>query len=354
MDLDNLDAFRVTDPENFLGHIDALPRQLEDAWTMGQSLPLPEEYSAVEQVVILGMGGSAIGGSLLAAYAAPHSPAGISVQRGYELPAHIAGPETLVIGSSFSGNTEETLSAFEQAAGRRVKLLAITTGGRLQALAEQAGAPAWTFEYRSPPRAAVGYSFGLLLAAACRLGLLPDQSGEVKGAAAALRAQIQSIGAQSPVARNPARRLAGQLMDRYPVIIGADLLAPVARRWANQINEVAKAWAQWEELPEADHNTIVGTLFPENLIGKFMVLFLRADSNPPQNQRRIAITREIFMFQGFSTDVVDAAGEGRLAHLLTALHFGDYAAYYLAMAYGVDPTPVPQIDELKARLEGPE
>ncbi len=350
MNLDDLQAFQQTDPDNFLRHVEALPIQLEEAWRLGQSLPLPEGYLGVKHMVILGMGGSAIGGSLLEAYAAPSGRAGIAVLRGYDLPAHVAGPDYLVVGCSYSGNTEETLSAFEHSLSRGVRPLALTTGGRLAALAHQAGAPAWTFDYASPPRAAIGFSFGLLLRLACRLGLLPDQAEELADAVSALRGQMQRIGAESPVARNPAKRMAGQLMDRYPVIFGADLLAPAARRWAGQVGEVAKAWAQWEELPEADHNAVVGTLFPENLIGKFMVLFLTAPSNHPRNLRRLALTRDLFMVHGFNTDVIEAVGGSRLAHLLTSLHFGDFTAYYLAMAYGVDPTPVPQIDELKRRL----
>ncbi len=350
MNLDDLNTFKTIDPQNFLGKIDDLPQQLEDAWALGGRLPLPEAYREVKQVVVLGMGGSAIGGSLLEAFAAPRMRAGLSVLRGYDLPAHVAGPETLVIASSYSGNTEETLSGFEQAARRGVRLLAIATGGELAALAERAGAPVWTFDYQAQPRAAVGYSFGLLLAVVARLGLLPNPAAELAGAVAALRAQMASIGARSPVARNPAKRVAGQLMDRYPVIFGADLLAPVARRWKGQINEVAKAWAQFEELPEADHNTVAGSLYPQALVGKYMLLFLRAASNHPRNLRRLEATRELFMVSGYNSDSIEAAGEGPLAQMLTALHFGDYAAYYLAMAYGVDPTPVPQIEELKLRL----
>lgn len=356
MNLDDLNYFNTTDPENFLRHIDALPDQLETAFKAGQTLPLPDSYRDIQHVVILGMGGSAISADLLCALAAPHSPASLAVLRGYDLPAHAAGPRTLVIGSSYSGNTEETLAAFEQAAApsRRTKLLALTTGGRLAEMAGRSGSPVWDIRYSSPPRAALGYSFGLLLALAARLGLLPDPAANLAATVSTLRAQMQVIGAQSPVAKNPAKRMAGQMMERIPVLFGADLLAPVARRWKGQINEIAKSPAHFEELPEADHNAVVGSMFPESLLSKYILLFLRAPSNHPRNLRRLEATRHIFMTHGFNTDTIDATGHSRLAHLLTALHFGDYTAYYLAMAYGADPTPVPQIDELKAKLADPE
>ena len=150
--------------------------------------------------------------------------------------------------------------------------------------------------------------------------------------------------------RNPAKRIAGQLMGRTPAIFGAGYLAPVARRWKGQMNENAKAWAQFDELPELDHNGVVGTTNAEELISKFSVLFLEGSAVHPRNAARLKTTRHLFMMQGFSTDTVEARGESPLAQMLSCLHFGDYISYYLAMAYGVNPTPVEPIDRLKAEL----
>jgi glucose/mannose-6-phosphate isomerase len=156
--------------------------------------------------------------------------------------------------------------------------------------------------------------------------------------------------AESPVARNPAKRMGGQLMDRWPILFGAGVLAPVARRWRTQINELAKAPAQVEEVPEADHNAVAGTFGPESLIGRTMAVFLRAPADDPALTRRIEATRHILMVEGYNTDAIDGVGEGRLAQQWTCLHYGDYAAYYLAVAYGVDPTPIPAIENLKEIL----
>jgi glucose/mannose-6-phosphate isomerase len=137
---------------------------------------------------------------------------------------------------------------------------------------------------------------------------------------------------------------------RWVIVLGADFLEPVARRWKGQISEIAKAWSQFEALPEADHNTLAGVNNPANALRLTAVLVLRAQANHPRNRLRANLTKEILMLEGLGTDFVDAQGDSRLAQLWTLLHFGDYMAYYLAMAYGVDPTPVEAIESFKAQM----
>jgi len=349
MNLDEQDRFHEVDPEGMLAEIDGLPDQLQAAWDVGQSLPLPI-VEGIRQVVIAGMGGSAIGGDLLAAYVAPRMSIPVIVWRNYDLPAFASGPGTLVITSSHSGNTEETLSAFERGREAGVSLMAITTGGELARRAEDHSIPLWRFEHSGQPRAAVGYSFGLLLADLARQDLIPDTTDEVVDAVAAMNRQQENLRADVPVTQNPAKRLAGQMMERWPTIVGAGLLAPVARRWRTQVSELAKAVAQFEELPEADHNMVAGVVQPESLFGSTMVVFLRASLNHPRNIIRVDATNRILMVEGFGTNVIQARGDTRLAQQWTCLHFGDYTAYYLAMAYGIDPTPVAAIEGLKEIL----
>jgi glucose/mannose-6-phosphate isomerase len=299
-----------------------------------------------------GMGGSAIGADLVSAYAGLAARVPLVVWRNYDLPGFASGRETLVICSSHSGNTEETLSTFDLSLRRTCRVMALTTGGVLAGRAEKAGIPLWRFEHAGQPRAAVGFSFALLLAALYRLGLIEDPSRELDSAVGAMRAQQQALLASVPVVANAAKRMAGQLMDRWPVILGAGLLAPVARRWRTQMAEVGKAVAQFEELPEADHNMVAGVHHPEALIARTMAVFLRASLDHPRNIARIEATRHVLMVEGFNTDLVETQGSTRMAQQWTGLHFGDYAAYYLAMAYGVDPTPVAAIENLKAQLRG--
>jgi glucose/mannose-6-phosphate isomerase len=229
--------------------------------------------------------------------------------------------------------------------------MAVTTGGQLGKKAVEAKLPLWQFEHKGQPRAAVGYSFGLLLAALTRLGLIPDPENEINEAVEAMRTQQESLRAVIPVARNPAKRLAGQLMERCVTVVASGYLAPVARRWKTQINEIAKAAAQFEILPEADHNTLAGLLNPQPFQTHTMTIFLRAPSDHPRNRLRLDLTRQGFKMEGMNTDFYTARGNSPLAHIWTALHFGDYNAYYLALAYGMDPTPVTALEDLKATLK---
>ncbi|MBN1679513.1 MAG: SIS domain-containing protein, partial [Anaerolineae bacterium] len=163
MDLDNHETMQTIDRDHMLSHINALPDQLEQAWQAAQEHPLPNTHRQPRQIVLCGMGGSAIGGDLAAALVSSSAPAPFVVVRGYDLPAYVTGPDALVILSSHSGNTEETLSAAAQAIERGVQTLAITTGGKLAAHARQHAYLLWLFDYVGQPRAALGWSFGLLV-----------------------------------------------------------------------------------------------------------------------------------------------------------------------------------------------
>ena len=347
MNLDDLDYFKQLDTLNMLGEIDSLPDQLASAYQLGMQLDLPD-WKDLRQVVIAGMGGSAIGADLLATYCALLAPIPVLVHRDYGLPAFARGAETLVICSSHSGNTEETLDAFEAARTAGCRMIVVSTGGELARRARENKISLWLFEHSGQPRAAVGFSFGLLLALFQRLGFLPDQKEALDDAITFMRRSQERIKADIPAAENPAKRYAGQLMGRWVTIVASDLMTAVARRWKGQINEIAKAGANYEFLPEADHNAIAGTMHPQEVLNPHtMTLFLRAPSDHPRNRLRSDLTRKAFMLEGINTDHVDGRGHTPLAHMWTMLLFGDYVAYYLAMGYGVDPTPVQVLVEFK-------
>jgi glucose/mannose-6-phosphate isomerase len=352
MNLNDFHSFTQFDSQDMLGEIENLPRQLQSAWELGQTSEVlkTSEVSNISRVVIAGMGGSAIGADLLAAYVAPLCQLPVVIQRDYGLPTWAQGPQTLVIASSHSGNTEETLDAFEVAHKAGCCLMAICTGGELERLAIAEHVPVWKFTHAGQPRAAVGFSFGLLLAAFTRMGLIPDQDEMLLEAAADMRSQQETLCADVPMAQNPAKHMAMQLEGRWVNVFGSGLLAPVARRWKTQMNEVAKAGAGFEVLPEADHNALAGLKHPP-VLAQTMTLFLRAPSDHPRNQLRLDLTRQGFTAEGLGTAVYHANGESPLAHIWTALHFGDYLAYYLAMLYEVDPTPVEALQNLKAAMK---
>jgi glucose/mannose-6-phosphate isomerase len=356
MNLDDITIIQQLDSLNMLGEIDNLPAQLEKAWELGQTQPGEglEPSQGFSRVLISGMGGSAIGADLVAAYASPTCRVPVIVHRDYGLPAWARGAETLVVASSHSGDTEETLDSFAAALKNQCRLLAICTGGELERRANAAGVPVWKFAHTGQPRAAVGYSFGLLLATFARLGIIdtPERiTTEVVTTVAAMKKQQEGLRAEVPVVRNPAKRMAGQLVGRWVNVYGSGLLAPVARRWKGQVNEIAKAGAGFEVLPEADHNALAGTMNPSDALSRTFNLFLCAASAHPRNRLRSDLTRKTMMLEGLSTDFYDAQGDYPLAQMWTTLHFGDYTAFYLAMAYGVDPTPVKTLQDFKAEMK---
>lgn len=350
IDLDNWTLFQKIDPDDMLGRIAELPQQCHDAWANVQSLELPPKHRQVNKIVVLGMGGSAIGGDLLRTLAEPECALPIVTNRDYTVPTFISA-ETLVIASSYSGNTEETLSAFEEARKRGAALLAITTDGKLAQRARELRVPLLTFRYQSQPRAALGYSLVSLIGVVQKLGFIGDKSDNLEEAITVMDTLQKEIRETIPVTKNPAKQLAKRLYGRLPVVYGSGYLAEVAHRWKTQFNENAKAWSFFEQLPELNHNAVVGYQFPKGLAERILVVMLTSSLKHPRNRVRLQITQEILTRHRVSCETIEAHGKSPLAQMLSAIHFGDYVSYYLAMLYEVDPTPVKVINYLKKRLE---
>jgi glucose/mannose-6-phosphate isomerase len=349
MNLDEYKNFKDIDAGNMLASINQLPEQLNIAYRQGLSNEIPQNKT-YDSVLIAGMGGSAIGADLLVAYLKPELQVPVIVVRDYDLPGWVEAKNCLVICSSHSGNTEETNSIFSQAINRKCTCLAITTGGILHSTAVREGKTIWQFTHNGQPREAIGWSFGLLLSLFSRLSLIQNKDQEVLGAVSAMRDFAKKIGAEIPAANNPAKRLAGQLIDQYISVFGAEHLSPVARRWKTQINELAKAWGQFEFLPEADHNTLAGVENPADLLLKIFTVFLKSNHFHPRNLIRMDLTFTEFMVAGLCTDRLDFSANDRLIEMWNAILFGDFVAYYLAMMYEVDPTPIESIESLKMQM----
>jgi glucose/mannose-6-phosphate isomerase len=332
MNLDNLPRFREIDTTNLITQIEALPNRVEAAWAHAQTLALPDGFRVATHVLIVGRGDSAIAGEL-ARYAALESHLPITLWRENYLPVWV-NTHTLVVAISFSGNTAETVAVAEAAVERGASVLTISTGGKLAALNNTL---AWSILRQAQDavdnsRTAVGELAILALAALVKLGAAQDKAAEVAEAVSELKTQQTNLCAESPVMKNPAKRMAGQIMNRYAALFVNDELAPAGRYWQSKINQFAKAWAQYIPLAEADH-AMQGSVFPEALVEKYMALWLRGSRPSAQSDA----VRAHFMTSGFNTDFVAASGQSALAQLLTLAQYGDYVAYYLAMCYGVDP-----------------
>jgi len=349
MNLNSFQQFKSIDHGDMLGAIQKLPGQLKEAFFLGRDFPLPEnkEY---DRIVIAGMGGSAIGADLLVDYAFPDLRIATFILRDYQLPGWAMGKKCLVICSSHSGNTEEINSVLSQAIKRNCSIVVITTGGKLFSTAADNDIVAWKFEHVGQPRAAVGFSFGLLLCLFTKLSLIPEQDEAIITAVLAMNKFRKKIGADVPIVNNPAKRLAGQLVDQHVCVFGAEHLSPVSRRWKTQINELAKCWAQYEFIPEADHNTLAGVLQPSKMLPKVFTVFLKSKHYHPRNKKRMDLTLTEFMVAGLCTDQIDFSAEEKMAEMWKAILFGDYVSYYLAMMYEIDPTPVEAIESLKTQM----
>jgi glucose/mannose-6-phosphate isomerase len=349
VNLDDIAYLKSTDPQDMGARISELPQQCSEARTLAERCALPVNYRQADAIMILGMGGSAIGGDLLCALVRDECSVPISVNRDYDLPAFV-GNQTLVIASSYSGNTEETLSAFAQALERGAMALAITTGGQLAETCRRRNLPLIAFEYESQPRAALGYSFVTLLVLLQELGYIAGKAGQLEEAMRSLEDLRPRIGVEVPEADNPAKQLARRLEGKLPVFYGAGHLSEVARRGKCQWNENAKAWAFWEILPELDHNSVAGYGRPGSLAPHLHVLMLASDLYHPRHQVRFDVTAEILTQNGIPHEAIQVTGKSRLSQMLWAIHFVDFVSYYLAALNGTDPTPVDNIAYLKQRL----
>ncbi len=337
MNLDNLELFKQLDTQNLLAEIDSLPEQLQAAWDLGATLPLPD-FSNIQNIVIAAMGDSALAADLVSAAVFANIQLPLSIHRDYGLPAFARNKHTLVICISHSGNTEETLDAFQSALKGGCSLMALTTGGELEKRAKENNIPLWKFDHQGKPNMGIAFPFGLALTLFSRLAFIPDPTADINEAISMVRRSQTHFRADVIAAHNPAKRYAGQLVGRWVTFVGAGILAPIARRWKMQINQLAKAGASYEFIPEANHNALLATLNPtETLNAHTMTLFLCAPSDHPRNQLRSDLMRQAFLLEGMNTDFVNARGKSVIANMWTSIIFGDYMAYYLAMAYGADP-----------------
>ena len=344
--LDDSEVRRGLDPQGMLEAIAGLPEQCRQAWTATRSLELPADYSQIDRILVLGMGGSAIAGDMLRSVLQQQSAIPVFSVRQYHLPSYV-DERSLVIASSFSGNTEETLSAFDQALTGPAKKFVVTGGGRLLDTARAHALPVFTYEYQGQPRAALGWSLMPLLAVVLRLRLLPGLEHDVEEALDVMADLRGRISEDVPAASNPAKQVARRLHGRLPVIYGAEPLTAAARRWKTQLNENSKVWSFYEELPEANHNAILGYTLPPAITAGTAAVFLQSGLMHPRVRLRYGFTGRTLDGAGVETLVLDAQGEGVLAQILSTVLMGDYVSYYLALLNGVDPVPTRAIDDLK-------
>ncbi len=349
INLDDIKIYTRIDPDGMLARIKELGMQCRQAWQSAMHFGLPEDYRKVNKVVVLGMGGSAIGGDLVRTLVQEEAKVPVIIHRDYGLPAYV-DDATLLIASSYSGNTEETLSAFEPALKTGAKKIAITTGGKLQQLAEKQNVPVFKIEYKAQPRAALGFSFIPTLGILQKLELIKDKSADVKETVDVLENMASRLDENSPAKSNPAKQIAQRLYGNLPVVFGAGIAAEAAHRWKTQLNENSKSWAFYEVFPELNHNATVGFPLPKELVAKIRVILLRSPTYNARVKLRYDVTSGLLKQAGVPFEFVDGEGASPLAQMCSLISLGDYVSYYLAVLYQVDPSPVKAINYLKEQL----
>jgi glucose/mannose-6-phosphate isomerase len=342
----SVDAVAAVDSTNLVADVLDLPSQLRDALWRVESAML-EPIDAPGGLVVAGMGGSAIGGALARAALGDQASRPIVVTRSYGLPAWTS-PEVTVLCSSYSGNTEETLASYDAAGALGARRIVVTTGGRLAEAAREDRVPVIPLPGGLQPRGAVAYMTVAAMEVAALCGAGPELRSEVDVAAAQMEGLSDEwgpSGAENALAKRLARGLDGTIT----VIAGAGPTIPVAYRWKTQLNENAKVPAFSHELPELDHNEIVGWGGADGL-GPFAAVFLDDTDLHPRERRRIALTRELIASAAKETFVLEGEGETTLARVFSLVLLGDLVSVYRAVLRGADPSPVAVIDELKAKM----
>ena len=321
--------------------LESFPLQLQPP-----SLPREiERLTPPRNMVIAGVGGSAIGGDLFRTYMARVSPCLVHVIRGYRLPRWVDS-QTLVVAVSCSGSTRETLTMFQQARDLNIPLVAVTRGGKLAQAAQEGNIPVIRLHGDSPPRTTLGATLAILLALAQSLELIPPSESPLQEAHSLLTSMAMDLRPSS--GGGDALELALKLQGSIPLIYaGGPLLEPVATRWKGQFNENSKTPAFTNTFPELGHNEIVGW---EGDMGPFHLVLLRDKEETNLQKRTIAAAMELLKNRCRGIEEVTSRGNSLLARLLSLVYMGDWVSYYLALINGVDPTPIPLIEELKKRI----
>ncbi|MDD4923828.1 MAG: bifunctional phosphoglucose/phosphomannose isomerase [Dehalococcoidales bacterium] len=349
IDLNDLNVYTEYDLQKMINHLNNFPELCREAWRKAMLLELPQDYSDIDRVMVLGMGGSAIGGDLISRLIVNEAKIPITVNRSYNLPAYV-DKRTLIIACSYSGYTEETLSALAQALDVDAKCMVISTGGKLKEIAEEKHLPLFTFDYDAQPRATLPFSFMAVYCTLQRLGIICDKSADIAETIKILEQLSQQLDITIPLEKNQAKQMAEKLYGKFIFIYGSEITSEIAYRWKTQFNENSKNWAANESFSELNHNTIVGYQYPADFAQNALIILLRSSLISKPILARYQATCRILEQGKIKHSIVDVGGENALAQMLSLVLLGDYISYYLAILNEVDPTPIETIDKLKHEL----
>jgi glucose/mannose-6-phosphate isomerase len=346
--LDDRESIKKLDKSSMLNHLAKTPDYCRDAIKRAEQTNVPTKVKP-KNIVIVGMGGSAIGGEILKDWLRDELPIPIEVNRDYTLPAYV-DKDTIVFANSYSGNTEETLSSFLAARRRKCTTVAITSGGQLQAFCKKLQVPHVTIPSGLPPRVAVPYLFFPLPVILEKMGILSNVRDELEEAISVFERISKANSPDVLTENNMAKKLANELRDTIPVVYGFRQYSVVAHRFKTQFNENSKLHSKHDVFPELNHNETVGWEAPEILTKNYSVILIRDPEEPPELRNRIDTTKSLVFSRAKKVHEINADGTGKLAKMFSVLCIGDYTSIYLAILQNKDPTPVKIIDNVKKEL----
>jgi glucose/mannose-6-phosphate isomerase len=333
---------KTIDPQNMLGTVERLPEMFAAAADLFK-IPQLSKLPKPAQIIISGMGGSAISGDIAVDLLSGNSSVPIIVNRGYKLPAFING-QTIVFTLSYSGQTEETLAAAKQALEQGAKIIAITTGGKLKELADRTGCPSYIIPSGYQPRAALPFLLTTLLRGLNELGFYPNFADDLKETIGVLKMVRSESG-------NEVKQLAKKLVGKIPIIFGCvNTTQAVALRFKTQFNENSKATALANTLPELDHNELVNLNALKRTGHNFSLICLRDEGDSERIKKRLEITKSLINNQLGGVTEIFSKGKSALARSASLIYYGDLLSVYLAIYKGIDPTEVEAISRLKKEL----
>ena len=344
-----LDEVKHIDPKGMYHWIADFPKQIEEAVRIGKEAKIKLNVKGIQNIVLTGLGGSAIGGDLLRSYLAAELKVPFSVNRYYTLPEFV-GKNTLVIVSSYSGNTEETISSHKDAVKRKARVLCISTGGEIARAAKRFNQPWIQIPPGLSPRAALGYSFFPLLIVLGKLGFIKPKDKDIKETIQLLK--NKSVLFSNPeLPENAPLKLAERMKGKLPVIYSpVEHLDTVNIRWRGQIAENAKQLSSGHVLPEMNHNELVGWKALTEMMKQMHVIFLKDIGTHKRVAIRENITKQIVSQYAGEVTEITSDGKGLLARLFSLIYFGDWVTLYLAILNKENPEPVAIIDYLKNEL----
>jgi glucose/mannose-6-phosphate isomerase len=344
--LENID-FAKADPKGMMKHIKSFPELFEDAYKIASEFSLPAYYIKPKKIVLTGMGGSGESAEAIKALLTENTDLSVEIVHNYMLPGSV-DKDTLVIATSYSGNTEETLASFISAYEKGAKMIAICSGGKLQILAEKYKAPTFVIPYQSPPRAAFPYLFTFLVMIFVKLGYIEFSEEKAKKIKQILSNALEKFAPTSSVFGNPAKILAEKIYGKVPVIYATEKLIGVAERMKSQFNENSKNFSYFEEFPELNHKSLEGIFSPKDNI---FIIMLESNFEYDRNQLRENITSDILSKNKVSFERVKfLEATDRFSEIFLMCMFGDFVSYYLAILNKVNPGINNVVDYLKEKL----